>query len=161
MPVEMLTYAALANRLNISTEAARSLAQRLRLPRSLSNDGKALVSVDLDTIRHTPRAPHSRKTKVEKTKIETLRAEIARLEELAAAHRAESERECERANRLMADLLNATAETMSARETITRLQRELVILRASGQRQVPGRLGRLAASVVHADRKASGSEDVE
>ena len=43
MSVEMLTYAALGARLNISPQAARSLARRLRLPRSLSDDGKALV----------------------------------------------------------------------------------------------------------------------
>ena len=60
MSVEMLTYAALGARLNISPEAARSLARRLRLPRSLSDDGKALVSVDLAEIRHTPRPPRGR-----------------------------------------------------------------------------------------------------
>ena len=60
MSVEMLTYAALGARLKISPEAARSLARRLRLPRSLSDDGKALVSVDLAEIRHTPRPPRGR-----------------------------------------------------------------------------------------------------
>jgi hypothetical protein len=57
MSVDTLTYAALGARLKISPEAARSLARRLRLPRSLSDDGKALVSVDLAEIRHTPRRP--------------------------------------------------------------------------------------------------------
>ena len=60
MSVEMLTYAALGARLKISPEAARSLSRRLRLPRSLSDDGKALVSVDLAEIRHTPRPPRDR-----------------------------------------------------------------------------------------------------
>jgi hypothetical protein len=156
MPVEMLTYAALADRLNISPKAARSFAQRSQLPRSLSSDGKALVSIDLDAVRHTPRVPHSRKTKAE-----TAQTEIARLEKLAAAHRADWERERDRANRLMADLLNATAEAMSAGEAIARLQRELAAARTAGPKQVPGRLRRLAASVVQADRKASASEDVE
>jgi len=41
MPFETLTYAALGARLKISPEAARSLAKRLRLPRSLSDEGKA------------------------------------------------------------------------------------------------------------------------
>ena len=45
MSVEILTYAALGVRLNISPQAARSLSRRLRLPRSLSDNGKALVSV--------------------------------------------------------------------------------------------------------------------
>ena len=38
MSVEILTYDALGARLNISPVAARSLARRLRLPRSLSDD---------------------------------------------------------------------------------------------------------------------------
>ena len=54
MSVEFLTYGALGARLNISPVAARSLARRLGLPRSLSEDGKALVSVDLAEIKHTP-----------------------------------------------------------------------------------------------------------
>ena len=62
MPVETLTYAALGARLTISPQAARSLAKRLRLPRSLSSDGKALVSVDLAEIRHSPRPAGSSKT---------------------------------------------------------------------------------------------------
>ena len=49
MSVEILTYGALGARLNISPEAARSLAKRLRLPRSLSEDGRALVSIDFAT----------------------------------------------------------------------------------------------------------------
>ena len=44
MPVEMLTYADLGERLKISPEAARALVKRHRWPRSRSNDGKTLVS---------------------------------------------------------------------------------------------------------------------
>jgi hypothetical protein len=51
MSVEILTYAELGARLNISAAAARSLARRLALPRTLSDDGKALVSVDLSEVR--------------------------------------------------------------------------------------------------------------
>src|SRR5262245_63845837 len=54
MPVESLTYAALAERLGCSPEAARALAKRLRLPRQKANDGKALVVVDLAEIDHKP-----------------------------------------------------------------------------------------------------------
>ena len=53
MAIEMLTYAALAERLKISPEAARALAKRLRLKRSRSNDGKSLLSVELAEIQHT------------------------------------------------------------------------------------------------------------
>ena len=52
MTIENLTYAALAERLKISPEAARALVKRLRLPRQRANDGKTLVSVDLSEIQH-------------------------------------------------------------------------------------------------------------
>jgi len=126
MSVEMLTYAALGARLNISPEAARSLAQRLRLPRSLSDDGKALVSVDLAEIRHTPRPPGGRRAgnvALLAEKIEALKAEIARLEARAADHRADFERE--RADRLTVELLQATAETMAAKDVTARLEGEV------------------------------------
>ena len=54
MPVEMLTYSALGERLNCSPQAARALAKRLRLPRQRANDGKALVAVDLAELTHKP-----------------------------------------------------------------------------------------------------------
>ena len=59
MPVEMLSYVELSERLKISPEAARALVKRHRLPRSRSNTGKTLVQVDLTEINHSPvtRAP--------------------------------------------------------------------------------------------------------
>ena len=68
MPVEMLTYAVLGARLKISSEAARSLVKQLRLPRSLSHDGKALVSVDLAEIKHTRRPPGAREAGTTRTR---------------------------------------------------------------------------------------------
>ncbi len=59
MAVEMLSYADLAARLKISPEAARALAKRHRLPRSRSNDGKTLVTIDLTEIDHKPLAARS------------------------------------------------------------------------------------------------------
>src|SRR5258707_10311920 len=87
MAIEMLNYADLAARLQVSPEAARALAKRLRLPRSRGNDGKALVSVDLAEINHAPlpaRSPagHQAVTPL-KAKIETLQAELAKLEAVA------------------------------------------------------------------------------
>ena len=124
MSVEMLTYAALGARLNISPKAARSLSRRLGLPRSLSDDGKALVSVDLAEIRHTPRPPRGRASNsaLLAAKIEALKAEIARLETTAADHSADFERERERADRLAVELLQATAETTAAQEATARLE---------------------------------------
>jgi DNA repair exonuclease SbcCD ATPase subunit len=164
MSVETLTYGALGARLKISPEAARSLAKRLRLPRSLSDDGKALVSVDLAEIRHTPRPPGGRQAgniALLAAKIEALKAEIARLEATAADHRADFERERERADRLAVELLQATAETTAAQEVAARLEDEVAALRTGGQSggsvnghaQAARRLGHLAASIVQADRK--------
>ncbi len=161
MPVETLTYAALGARLTISPKAARSLAKLLRLPRSLSDDGKALVSVDLAEIQHRPRPSGRREAGnvALAAKIVALQAKIARLEETAAGHRADFERERERADRLMVELRQATAETMAAKEATARLEG---FLRTDGR--TPGsidshgpaarRPGHLAADLVAADRKA-------
>ena len=161
MSVEALTYAALGARLKISREAARSLAKRLRLPRSLSDDGKALVSVDLAEIRHTPRPPGGRQAG-NIALFESLKAAIARLEAGAADHSADFERERERADRLEIELLQATAEVMAAKEVAARLEGEVVALRTGGRaggsidshEQAARRLGHLAATIVEADRKA-------
>ena len=149
MPVEMLTYGALAARLDISVEAARAVARRLRLPRSLSSDGSALVRVDVDRISHRRRPPVGRNMK-----IETLLAELVRLASTVATHRSEFERERERADRLAAELAALTAEAMSARQTTARLEGELAALRMGLRERAPSSLGRLTASVVAADRKA-------
>src|SRR6476469_6808041 len=164
MSVEMLTYAALGARLNISPKAARSLSRRLGLPRSLWDDGKALVGVDLAELRHTPRPPRARadNSALPAAKMEALKAEIARLETMAADHSADFERERERADRLAVELLQATTEITAAKEGAARLEDDVVAQRAGGQTGSPGdghgqaarRLGYLAASIVQADRKA-------
>ena len=162
MSVETLTYAALGARLKISAEAARSLAKRLQLPRSLSDDGKALVCVDLAEIRHTPRPPVGRPAG-NIALFESLQAAIARLEARSADHSADFERERERADRLETELLQATAEIMAAKEATARLEDEVVALRTGGRTggsidshgQAARRLGHLAATIVQADRKAS------
>jgi hypothetical protein len=163
MSVEFLTYGALGARLNISPEAARSLANRLRLPRTLSDDGKALVSVDLAEIHHTPQPPGRRRAgdvALLATQVEILRAEIARLEASAAGHRADFERERERADRLVIELLQATAETTAAREAAARLEGEVAVLRTRARTdssidKTERRLGQLAATLVESDRKAA------
>jgi hypothetical protein len=163
MSVESLTYAALGARLTISPEAARSLARRRRWPRSLSDDGKALVSVDLAELRHTPRPRRGRQADniaVFTAKIDALKAEIARLEAAAAGHRADFERERERADRLAVELMQAAAEATAANESAARLEDEVAALRTgrraggSVEGQAARRLGHLAAAIVQADRKA-------
>lgn len=98
MPVEMLTYAELGERLKISPEAARALAKRHRLPRSRSNHGKALVQIDLAEISHSPlsrgpqaQAGHQAVTDLMQ-KIVTLQAELFEMEAIANGHRVDFER---------------------------------------------------------------------
>jgi hypothetical protein len=124
----------LADRLKVSPEAARALAKRLRLPRSRGNDGKALVSVDLAEINHTPlpaRSPagHQAVTSL-KAKIETLQAELAKLEAVAGGHRADFEWERDQGQKLKAEFLKMIAVTMSAKEATARLEGELAALKA-------------------------------
>ncbi len=165
MSIETLTYAALAAHLKISAEAARSLARRLRLPRSLSDEGKALVSVELAEIRHKPQSSRGRPAgNIARLaeRIEALKAEIARLEARAADRREDFERERERADRLTVELLQATAETMAAKKMTARLEAEVAALRtrcrAGGSIDSHGQaarlLGHLAATIVEADREA-------
>ena len=162
MTIVALTYAELGARLTISPMAARSLAKRLRLPRSLSDDGKALVSVDLAEIRHTPRALGRREAgNVALTaKIMAMQAEIARLETIAAGHRADFERERERADRLMVELLQASAETTAAKEATARLEGSLrtggrIVGSLDSHGLAARRPANLAADLVAADRKAA------
>jgi hypothetical protein len=49
---------------------------------------------------------------------------LAKVEALAAGYRADFERERERADRLMSELLRATADTLAAKETVARLEGE-------------------------------------
>jgi chromosome segregation ATPase len=177
MSVEILTYEALGARLNISPVAARSLARRLRLPRSLSDDGRALVSVDLAEIHHRPQ-PSARRQADDAAqwtaRVAALEAEITQLEAMAAGHRADFEHERERADRLMAELLHATAETTAAREAAAaareaaaaareaaaRLEGEVAVLRTRARTdssidKTERRLGQLAATLVESDRKAA------
>jgi chromosome segregation ATPase len=163
MSVEFLTYGALGARLNISPVAARSLARRLGLPRSLSDDGKALVSVDLAEIKHRPQ-PSARREVCDvaqwTTMVAALHVEIAQLEASVAGHRADFEHERARADRLMAELRQATAEAAAAREAAARLEGEVAVLRArahtdSSIEKTERRLGQLAATLVDSDRKAA------
>jgi chromosome segregation ATPase len=133
MTVEMLTYAALSERLGCSAEAARALVKRLRLPRQRANNGKALVAVDVAELNHTPtprkttgRSPddHQAVAAALKARIETLEGELSKLEAAAAVHRADFERERERCERLMAEVLKTTVDLMEAREAAARLAGE-------------------------------------
>jgi len=142
MPIEMLTYADLGERLKISPEAARALVKRHRLPRSRSNDGKTLVQVDLSEINHSPvprasQAPGGHQAVAGlKQRIEALQAELAEMEVVARGHRADFERECERTNKLLAELLKSSVETLAAREKAARLEGQLSMLTQPWRRRL-------------------------
>jgi hypothetical protein len=138
--VESLTYADLADRLSTTQEAARSLVRRLKLPRLRGNDGKARVNVDLNDFQYTPMP--TRKRDGHQPTVEALQAELARievekrcLEATAAGHRADFERERDRAESALAEALKMTSVAMSARETAARLEGELLGQRRSWWRR--------------------------
>jgi hypothetical protein len=59
--LEQLTYAQIGERLKISSDGARAIVKRSRLPRSHASDGKTLVAIDLDSCRtnHCPPGHHA------------------------------------------------------------------------------------------------------
>jgi hypothetical protein len=139
MPIEMLSYQELGARLGASAEAARALTKRLRLPRQLGNDGKTLVAVDLAEIRHKPmpaRSPAGHRPITDgysgylEAKITELQDQISQLEIVANGHRADFDRERERGDSLMSEILKFMAAAMSARETAARLEGEIATLRS-------------------------------
>ena len=110
MPVEQLTYAQLAERRGL-LKAARALVKRYRWPRSRGNDGKTLVAVDIDEIRHTPlpaRSPGGHRPDVA-----ALQARIASLEAELARHAATATGDQPALARMLA-ALEAHVETLKA-----------------------------------------------
>jgi hypothetical protein len=108
MSAETLTYAAITDRLGFSS-ALRTFVNRL--PWQSTNNGISLAA-------STARPPVDDQSVVATltARIGMLEAEFARVEAAAAVHRADFERERERCERLMAEVLKATAELMAARE---------------------------------------------
>jgi hypothetical protein len=124
MATEQLTYAQIAERLGASVEAARAIVTRHHLPRSRSNDGKTLVSIDVKEIQHRrlpARSPGNHQAhRLAATKdqlvaelqavralqeaaqvnerISTLEAELAAEQQRSASHLADYEQERDRAS---------------------------------------------------------------
>jgi len=88
--LEQLTYAQIGARLNISSDGARAIVKRNRLPRSHANDGRTLVAIDLDELQHKPMPATS----------PCVLARIEQLEAELAAERQRYEHERERADQL-------------------------------------------------------------
>jgi hypothetical protein len=128
MAIEMLSYRQLGERLGCSRDAARELVKRLRLPRHKANDGKALVYIDLSEINHNPTSTQSSAGQLPVSASQECIE--PKQEATAASYQADLERERERAERLMAELLRAKADTLATRARVARLEGELAALRS-------------------------------
>jgi hypothetical protein len=149
MAAEQLTYAGIAERLGVSTEAARAVARRHGLTRSRGNDGKTLVSIDIAEIEHRP-LPARRPVRDQavaksppisgefllgrpfRDMVETLKGRITTLEaelgtskaalsveqQRSAGHRADFERERDRADRLNTIVDRMIAELQAVRTSL-------------------------------------------
>jgi hypothetical protein len=132
MSAETFTYAAITDRLSFSA-AFEAFVNRLRLPRQRRNNGNALAAVDIaEHPTVAARSPEGDSSVVATltARIETLEAEFTKVEAAAAVHRADFERERERCERLMVEVLKATAELMAAREATARIAGELAAYQA-------------------------------
>jgi hypothetical protein len=99
--LEQLTYAQIGERLKISSEGARAIVKRSRLPRSHASDGKTLVAIDLDELPHKPLPARSPRGQPVTDVVATLKARIEQLEAELAAEQQRSARERERADQLV------------------------------------------------------------
>jgi hypothetical protein len=120
--------AGLTERLKFSPEATRTFGKR-------ANDGKRLINVHPAEVEHKPlstRSPHGNRvdTFTLKACIDSLQRELAKVEALAAGHRADFERERERTERLLTELLKATADMIKAKESAVRLEGVLTAFRS-------------------------------
>ena len=99
--------------------------------------------MDLAEIDHKPlpaRSPagHPSVADTMQARIAELEAELAKVEAAAAGHRADFERERDRVDKLLSELLRATLDLMEARESVARAEGELAVVRvqAEGERAV-------------------------
>ena len=115
MPAEQLTFAQIAERLSVSPKAARAIVKRHRLPRR--NDGKTLAAIDLKEIRSVTDVVTTLKARVAE-----LETELAQAEERSRGHRADFERERERADQLVTTQDRMVAELEALRSLLEAAQ---------------------------------------
>jgi hypothetical protein len=131
MPAGMLSYAGITDYLGLSSPF-QAFVNWFRMPRQRRSDGIAPVSVEFTespTITSSPASDPSVVATLP-ARIENLESDFARVEAAAATHRADFERERERCERLMAEVLKATADLMAAREAAAMLAGEIAALQA-------------------------------
>jgi hypothetical protein len=132
MSAETLTNVGITDRLGFLS-AFQALVDRFRLPRQRRKEITERITVGLTesptVAARSPEGDHSLVATLT-ARIETLEADFAKVEAAAALHRADFERERERCERLMAEVLKGTAELMAAREAAARIAGELAALQA-------------------------------
>jgi hypothetical protein len=132
MSVEMLPHARIADRPGFYS-ACQALVNRLRLPRQPRKADTKHMTVDLAAspavAASSPVDDHSLVATLT-ARIETLEADFAKVEAAAALHRADFERERERSERLMVEVLKGTTELIAAREAAAKMAGELAALQA-------------------------------
>ena len=99
--------------------------------------------VDLTEIEHKPlpaRSPAGAQSVTDtlQAKIELLEAELAKVEVAAAGHRADFERERDRADKLLSEVLRATVDLIAAKEATARTEGDLAVVRAQAEGEVAG-----------------------
>ena len=132
MSVETLPHAGIAYRLGFFS-AFQALVNRFRLPRQPRKADTKHMTVDLAASPAVAaRSPVDDRPLVATltARIETLEADFAKVEAAAALHRADFERERERCERLMVEVLKGTAELMAAREAAAKMAGELAAFQA-------------------------------
>jgi uncharacterized coiled-coil DUF342 family protein len=116
MPTQLMTYDELAEAWGVSREAARKKVEHLGLRRQTGNDGKARIMVDLTEVQHQPKPKKERRppggqaeTDALREHVKSLLADIERLNTLASTNRTDFERERERADSVVAELVKIGA----------------------------------------------------
>src|SRR5262245_1595800 len=163
MPLEQLTYAQIAERLGVTPEAARAIAKRNRLPRTRANDGKTLVGIDLEELRHKPlpaRSPRRDQSVTDvvatlKARIGGLEAELAVEQQRSAGHRMDYERERDRADRLSSTQDRLIAELENLR-TLMEVAQQAVTTRTWREMPLRERLGYVFEGGILDWRRATG-----
>jgi hypothetical protein len=92
-----------------------------------------------------------------KQKIESLQAELIEAKAVASGHRADFERECERTNKLLAELLKTTSESIGARERAALLEGKLSMLTQPWRRRLVDAFTLALPQVAANPRESAGS----
>jgi hypothetical protein len=118
MSAETLTNVGITDRLGFLS-AFQALVNRFRLPRQRRKDITERITADLtESPTVAARSPEGDRSLVATltARIETLQADFAKVEAAAALHRADFERERERCERLMAEVLKGTSKNSELRD---------------------------------------------